>query len=178
MYHEAAIFTHREEPVIAVTKAHALNSCAMGLNLTKVLHGEPPDLHSARVSLLTNSSKKCLFISQNLHLGDVIASLTPILRIICVPNFTRVSRNDGTERLVWYVDDTRNCRVLLVEVLRKSTLSSTLIMQVVIVDTTLVTTVRKAAIVIEPVCVHNLAIVTLTLHVAGAICRVEIIDVI
>ena len=60
----------------------------MGLNLTKVLHGEPPDLHSARVSLLTNASKERLFISEHLHLGDVVASITAILVISRVPNFT------------------------------------------------------------------------------------------
>ena len=49
-------------------------------------------------------------------------------------------------------------------------------LQVVKVDTTLVTAVREAAIVLKPVDVHNLATVTLTFHVAGALRRVEVID--
>ena len=63
------------------------------------------------------------------------------------------------------------------EVLWQSLLSGALLLQVVAVDATLVTAVRETAIVLEPVDVHNLAAVTLALHVAGALRRVEVVDV-
>ena len=88
----------------------------MGLNFTEILHGELPDLNGAGVSILTDTTKESFFVGEDLHLGDVVARITAIRRVRCVPNFTSCSCNESSIRIVWNVHDTQNFRVRFVEV--------------------------------------------------------------
>ena len=66
--HEAAIFSCREEPIVVVAEPHALDGASVGLNLTELLHGELPDLHSTRMPSLANTSEESFAIGKDLEL--------------------------------------------------------------------------------------------------------------
>ena len=131
------------------------------------------------MALFANTSKDSFAVRENFNLTDIISCITSVLLVQGVPDLSVLTRHNTAALGAWKKGHTenRNALVNLKIKLLISATTSALVLKIVYRAETLVASVCKARVIIEPVNVGDFAIMALADLVGRAIYGVEVVDV-